>query len=68
MSPRFCIEVSPEWSPKLNAEHEQFRWVREDEVGAMFMWPGQKAACREILREIVRNESLSREWIRINGI
>lgn len=67
MSPRFCVEVAPEWSPVLNDEHAEFRWVRETDVDGMFMWPGQKAACREILREVVRDESLSREWLRVKA-
>jgi 8-oxo-dGTP pyrophosphatase MutT (NUDIX family) len=65
MSPRFCAEVDPSWSPALNAEHRAARWVREDEVDRLFMWPGQKACCREILREIVEDASLSREVLRV---
>lgn len=67
MSPRFACEVRPEWSPRLNEEHTAFRWVTEREVDAMFMWPGQKACCREILREIVADASLSREGLRVRG-
>jgi dATP pyrophosphohydrolase len=65
MSPRFACEVRPEWTPRLNDEHTAHRWVRESDIDAMFMWPGQKACCREILREIVANESLSREGLRV---
>lgn len=65
MSPRFCVEVPPTWSPALNDEHAAFRWVRESDIDALFMWPGQKSVCREILREIVRDESLSRAWLRV---
>lgn len=67
MSPRFCVEVTADWSPVLNDEHAEFRWVRETDIDSMFMWPGQKAACREILREVVRDASLSREWLRVKA-
>lgn len=53
MSPRFAAEVGSDWTPRLNDEHSAFRWVREDEVSASFMWPGQRAACREVLELIV---------------
>src|SRR6185369_6873680 len=66
MSPRFCCQVRPDWSPTLNDEHTDHRWVRESEVDASFMWPGQKACCREIMREIVRDSSLSREGLRLS--
>ena len=66
MSPRFCCEVRPGWSPTLNEEHTAHRWVREQDVDASFMWPGQKAVCREIIREIVQDVSLSREGLRID--
>jgi 8-oxo-dGTP pyrophosphatase MutT (NUDIX family) len=67
MSPRFAVEVAPSWSPALNAEHSHFRWVREDAIDEHFMWPGQKSACREILREIVADTSLSREHLRVRA-
>ena len=66
MSPRFCCEVRSGWAPTLNHEHTAHRWVREQDVDASFMWPGQKACCREIIREIVRDASLSREGLRID--
>lgn len=66
MSPRFCCEMRPGWTPTLNEEHTSHRWVREQDVDASFMWPGQKAVCREIIREIVRDVSLSREGLRID--
>lgn len=47
LSPRFCVEVDAAWTPRLNDEHTDSRWV--DDPGA-FMWPGQRAACAEVLR------------------
>ena len=53
MSPRFAAEIAPGWSPTLNSEHREFRWVPEGLIDESFMWPGQKAACREVLSMIV---------------
>jgi dATP pyrophosphohydrolase len=65
LSPRFCAEVRPGWSPTLNHEHTAHRWVRGADIDRDFMWPGQKACCREILREIVADDSLGRDRLRI---
>jgi dATP pyrophosphohydrolase len=65
MSPRFACEVRPDWTPRLNDEHTAHRWVHERDIDSMFMWPGQKACCREILREIVADASLSRDRLRV---
>lgn len=65
MSPRFAAEVDGAWTPTLNAEHTAHRWVSAAAIDEMFMWPGQRAACREVLSEIVREGSLSRERLRV---
>lgn len=49
LSPRFAARVNEGWTPTLNHEHDASRWVSEGEIGASFMWPGQRAACREII-------------------
>lgn len=55
MSPRFAVEVRPDWSPALSAEHSDARWTDRAAIPRMFMWPGQKRACEEVLDEIVRS-------------
>jgi 8-oxo-dGTP pyrophosphatase MutT (NUDIX family) len=65
MSPRFCIEVQSDWTPKLNDEHRDHRWVRHSDVDREFMWPGQRSCCHEIMRDIVPEGSLSRERLRL---
>lgn len=62
LSPRFAAEVSPDWQPALNAEHSAARWTADPD---QFMWPGQRAAAREVLAEIAANGSPSREALRI---
>lgn len=62
MSPRFVARVGPQWEPRLNDEHTAHRWVTEPQS---FMWPGQKRAIAEILREIVDARSLARDALRV---
>ncbi len=50
LSPRFAIEVARDWRPRLDAEHDAWRWVRGP---AWFLWPGQRRAVEEIRRTIV---------------
>lgn len=65
MSPRFAAEVAPDWQPRLNDEHTAARWVGAGGVGAMFMWPGQIAACREIVEHLLPEGSLSKAALRV---
>lgn len=54
MSPRLAARVSMEWTPRLNEEHSDMRWAPSEAVDSMFLWPGQKRACAEVLGELVR--------------
>ena len=65
MSPRFAAEVEPGWEPTLNEEHSAYRWVHSRDLGAAFMWPGQKAACREITEHLLPDGSLMRDLVEI---
>ncbi len=58
LSPRFAAEVTPAWEPRLNNEHAKLRWVKRADVAKKFMWPGQVAACGEIV-ELVREGNLA---------
>ena len=49
LSPRFAVEVAPDWEPTLNAEHDAHRWVPADEAHEHFCWPGQHDAIAELL-------------------
>ena len=70
MSPRFAVEVSPDWTPRLNDEHAGHRWVHSRDAmrasgeGA-FMWPGQRAAAREILESLLVEGSVCAERLRV---
>ena len=47
LSPTFLLEVSREWHPVLNEEHDAHRWTQEDKVAEMFLWPGHAMQARE---------------------
>lgn len=65
LMPTFAAEVSPDWKPVLDAEHSDFRWVAQERVGEMFMWPEQAAACEEIVEWLLRPGSLCAGALRI---
>jgi 8-oxo-dGTP pyrophosphatase MutT (NUDIX family) len=67
LSARFAAEVSPVWAPRLNREHSAWRWTGVAALETAFLWPGQRSACREVLSEIVRETSPSRERMRIDA-
>jgi dihydroneopterin triphosphate diphosphatase len=64
LSPCFAAMVAEDWEPKLNDEHTSFRWVPAEEIETAFLWPGQRASCREIMREVVAGTPLS-EYLRV---
>ncbi len=48
--PVFVTEVDESFSPKISAEHSEFRWVNKDEAVNLVAWPGQKKSI-EIIDE-----------------
>lgn len=67
LAPAFAVEVGSAWRPKLNEEHSTARWVKDRDAEGMFMWPGQRAAIREIRELILRADSPAREALRSAG-
>jgi 8-oxo-dGTP pyrophosphatase MutT (NUDIX family) len=65
MSPRFALEVSGSWRAALNGEHSGERWVPAHQAARYFMWPGQRAAVREITASILRPGSLCAKALRV---
>ncbi len=65
LSPRFAAEVVGDWHATLNDEHDAVRWLRASDAEKSFMWPGQRAAIREIRQEILRPGSLSEPLLRL---
>jgi len=50
LSPRFAVEVSHGWIPRLNHEHDASRWVDARRPELTFMWPGQVHTVADIPR------------------
>ncbi len=50
---RFAVHAAPAWSPTLNHEHSQHRWIVATDAPRWFMWPGQAAAARELIDHIL---------------
>lgn len=65
LSPRFAVEVAADWSPTLNHEHAEHRWVALAEVPAKFMWPGQIGAIEELTRRVLPEASLCEPILRL---
>ncbi|MGQ0627869.1 MAG: NUDIX domain-containing protein [Phycisphaerales bacterium] len=63
LSPRFLIEVRPSFTPRLNHEHDAWRWVHSSQAWRRFMWPGQQAALREITAFMMPAGSLARRHL-----
>jgi dihydroneopterin triphosphate diphosphatase len=53
--PGFCAVVPAEADVQLNEEHDAFRWVAREQYLAQLLWPGERAACAELCREILDN-------------
>lgn len=53
MPPCFAAQVPADLDPVLNHEHNAFRWVRRDHVDRTFIWPGQRVAIDQIVRDIL---------------
>ncbi|MEX0744634.1 MAG: NUDIX domain-containing protein [Phycisphaeraceae bacterium] len=65
MSPCFAAEVGDR-EPALNVEHDAFRWVRHDHVDRHFLWPGQRLAIGDVLRDILDPTSPAEPLLRLD--
>lgn len=53
MAPCFAAQVNARIEPQLNDEHDAFRWVKRDHVDRVFVWPGQRVAIDQIVRDVL---------------
>ena len=60
LCPAFAAEVSDNAAVQLNAENTDFRWEPLDLAEHAFIWPGQRAALREIADCILPNRPAAR--------
>lgn len=64
--PCFCVLVGRDQTVTLNGEHDAYRWVPGDQIMDAVMWPGERQALGEIVREILGN-GLSKPFLRLEG-
>jgi 8-oxo-dGTP pyrophosphatase MutT (NUDIX family) len=44
----FLVDVSPGWEPELNEEHDDYRWLPQDEAVELLYWPEPKELLRAL--------------------
>ena len=44
----FLLDVEPDWEPKLNEEHVEYRWLRREEAAELLFWPEPAALLRSL--------------------
>jgi len=50
--PVFAAEVALDAVISLNGEHDDQRWVAEQQIETAFMWRSQREALREVIRTL----------------
>ncbi|MCC7205213.1 MAG: NUDIX domain-containing protein [Phycisphaeraceae bacterium] len=67
LCPGFAVHVPPTATPTPDGAHDGFRWVRRDMTDRAFLWPGQRQAIEQIVRDILPGDSPLRETLRLKG-
>jgi 8-oxo-dGTP pyrophosphatase MutT (NUDIX family) len=44
----FLVDVPPGWEPRLNDEHDDYRWCSQDEAVELLYWPEPKELIRSL--------------------
>ena len=66
MSPCFAAEVTPGTEPVLDPTHDAHRWVDRAGVDRTFLWPGQRQAIGQIVRDVLEPGALAEPVLRID--
>ena len=66
LSPCFAAQVRPDVEPTLDASRDDYRWVKRDHLDRTFLWPGQRQAISQIMRDIVPTDSPVAAMLRID--
>ncbi len=66
LSPGFAAEVDTAVQPLLDPSHDVHRWVAPQQVDALFLWPGHRAAIAQIQRDILPLDAPTRELLRLD--
>lgn len=65
LSPCFAVRVDDGHEPILNPEHDALRWIARDHVDRAFLWPGQRRAVDQIIRDLIDPDSPAEPWLRV---
>ena len=66
MCPGLAVQVDYEAKLQLDDTHDASRWVLAREVASAFLWPGQRAACQQILTEILAPDARLSHHLRVS--
>ncbi|HEX7008734.1 MAG TPA: NUDIX domain-containing protein [Phycisphaeraceae bacterium] len=66
ISPCFAAQVDPAVEPVLDASHDAARWVERAMADRAFLWPGQRAAVTQIVRDLLEPGSRVEPILRID--
>lgn len=65
MCPGLAVEVQPDSPVTIDDAHDDFRWIKQDQTEARFLWPGQRTAARQIVNEIALADGRLRPYLRL---
>lgn len=60
--PAFGARLGGRTKPKLNHEHSEWQWIKENEIDRFIVWPEQRRLMR-LLASIIKNNQILEEWI-----
>jgi len=66
LSPCFAAQVDSEAEPRLNHEHDAHRWVPRARADRDFLWPGQRHAITQIIRDILEPDAPAEPLLRVD--
>ncbi len=65
LSPCFAAEVAFGSEPTLDESHDAHRWIARDHGDRHFLWPGQRHALDQIVRDILPTDSPVADVLRV---
>ena len=68
MSPCFAVEIEQAAEPVLDSSHDAYRWVSRAWADRHFLWPGQRGAVHQIIRDIIEPGSAVAEVLGIREV
>lgn len=67
MCPGLAVEVAPDASVTIDDAHDDFRWIKQSDADASFLWPGQRTAVKQIVTEIAAPDARLRQYLRLRA-